>query len=425
MNIGPVANAGGPYTGTVGSPVGVNGSQSVAPTGSITRYAWDFGDGTRVSAASATASHSYNAPGTFNVTLTITDNAGATATATGAVTISGTTTPSLTPTPPTGTPGAYNGVPASVPGTIEAENFDTGGQGVSYYDTTAGNSGGQYRSTDVDIQSTTDAGGGYNVGWMAVGEWMKYTVNVTKTGTYNLQARVASAGAGGTFHVEVNGVDRTGAITIPNTGGWQNWQTVTVPSVTFATTGLQVVRVVADSAGPSAFVGNLNYLRVVAASSPYRGTPGTLPGRVEAEDFDEGGEAVAYHDTTAGNAGGQYRAADVDIEVSSGGGYNVGWMDAGEWLTYTVNVTATATYTVALRVASTAAGGTVHVEVNGVNRTGPLVIPATGGWQSWQTVTANLGSVNAGIQVIRVVVDARGSSGVVGNLDYLWFSTAR
>ena len=100
-------------------------------------------------------------------------------------------------------------------------------------------------------------------------------------------------------------------------------------------------------------------------------------------------------------------------------------MDAGEWLNYTVNVTATANYSVSLRVATSGAGGTVHVEVNGVDRTGPIVIPVTGGWQSWRTVTVNVGSLNAGIQVVRVVVDARGSSGAVGNLDYLRFSTAR
>ena len=51
-------------------------------------------------------------------------------------------------------------------------------------------------------------------------------------------------------------------------------------------------------------VGNLNYLRVIAASSPYRGTPGTVPGRIEAEDFDEGGEGVAYRDTTPGTPAG-------------------------------------------------------------------------------------------------------------------------
>jgi len=53
-----------------------------------------------------------------------------------------------------GTP--YNGTPVSLPGTVQAENFDTGANGVAYADSTPGNTGGQYRSTDVDIEGTAD-----------------------------------------------------------------------------------------------------------------------------------------------------------------------------------------------------------------------------------------------------------------------------
>src|SRR3954468_1955268 len=75
-----------------------------------------------------------------------------------------------------------------------------------------------------------------------------------------------------------------------------------------------------------------------AALTPYLGTPVSIPGRIDAASFDEGGEGSAYHDATPGNAGGQSRSSDVDIEPASEGGYDVGWIDAGEWLNYTVNV---------------------------------------------------------------------------------------
>ena len=52
----------------------------------------------------------------------------------------------------------YNGTAWPIPGTIEAENYDTGGKFVAYYDTTAGNSGGQYRSDDVDIETCSEGG---------------------------------------------------------------------------------------------------------------------------------------------------------------------------------------------------------------------------------------------------------------------------
>ena len=88
----------------------------------------------------------------------------------------------------------YGGTPAALPGTVQSENFDEGGSGVAYFDTTSGNSGGQYRATDVDIQSTTDTGGGYNVGCDPPGRVAQYSVNVASAGTYVLDVRVASVG---------------------------------------------------------------------------------------------------------------------------------------------------------------------------------------------------------------------------------------
>src|SRR4029453_15059208 len=71
---------------------------------------------------------------------------------------------------PTSTP--FGGTAAAIPGTVEAENFNDGGAGVGYLDNTPGNQGGTYRSTDVDIQTTSDIGGGYKVSFIAPGEWL-------------------------------------------------------------------------------------------------------------------------------------------------------------------------------------------------------------------------------------------------------------
>ena len=61
-----------------------------------------------------------------------------------------------------------------------------------FHDNDAANQGGQYRTTAVDIEATTDSGGGYNVGWFDAGEWLEYTVNVPSAGDYTLTARVAT-----------------------------------------------------------------------------------------------------------------------------------------------------------------------------------------------------------------------------------------
>ena len=81
-----------------------------------------------------------------------------------------------------------------------------------------------------------------------------------------------------------------------------------------------------------------------SSQSPYGGTVWSIPGRIEAEDYDTGGEGVAYHDTDSGNNGGDYRLNDVDIDTSSAD-YAVGWIDADEWLEYTSTWTPVATTT--------------------------------------------------------------------------------
>jgi hypothetical protein len=75
----------------------------------------------------------------------------------------------------------FSGVPAPIPGTIQAENFDNGGEGVGYHDTTSGNAGGVSRSTDVDLAALA-GGGGYVVGWVSAGEWLNYSVSVAASG---------------------------------------------------------------------------------------------------------------------------------------------------------------------------------------------------------------------------------------------------
>jgi hypothetical protein len=162
---------------------------------------------------------------------------------------------------PAGSP--YGGVAVSLPGTIQVENFDEGGAGVAYVDHTTTNSGGKYRSTGVDIEATGDAGGGYDVGWAGAGEWLNYSVTVATAGTYDFEVRVASAGAGGKFHIEVNGTDKTGALTVPNTGGWQVWTTLKKTGVVLSK-GSQAIRLVMDTNGSTGAIGNFNWIRVAA-----------------------------------------------------------------------------------------------------------------------------------------------------------------
>jgi endonuclease/exonuclease/phosphatase family metal-dependent hydrolase len=312
---------------------------------------------------------------------------------------------------------APSNTPKNLPGTIQAEDFDNGPNGTAYWDDSGGNSGGQYRSTDVDIENSSE--GGYNVGWTSGGEWLNYTVNVASSGTYTFEFRVASAG-GGRMHVEFNGDDKTGSISVPATGGWQSWTTVRKDVSLSA--GVQVMRVVFDTGGINltamlASAGSSPAPPPTSASSPYGGRAWSLPGTVQSEDFDQGGNGVAYYDNSSGNAGGVYRSTDVDIEATSNG-YAVGWAYAGEWLRYSVDVASGANYRLTARVASAGGGGTFHVEFNGIDRTGSLRVPNTGGWGSYQDVAVDV-YLDPGAQPMRLVLDSNGSTGAVGNFSFI------
>jgi endonuclease/exonuclease/phosphatase family metal-dependent hydrolase len=348
----------------------------------------------------------------------------------------------------------YGGNPWVIPGVIQAEDFDDGGQGVGYYDHTWGNDGGAYRSGDVDIATTPL--GLYTVGWAGAGEWLQYTVNVTAAGNYTVVARVASAGSGGAFHIEFNGVDKTGSMRVPDTGSWVTYQNLS--ATVWLEAGVQSMRIVLDSNGSTGAVGNLHFVRfeagdsgsgggassdggattgsgstsggstsegstagsVASGSSSFTGSALAIPGTIEAEDFDHGGQGVGYYDHSGGNEGGAYRSSDVDIAVTPMGLYTVGWTGVGEWLNYTVNVTAAGNYTVVARVASAGSGGTFHIEFNGADKTGSMRVPDTGGWGTYQNLPATVW-LDAGVQSMRIVFDSAGSTGAIGNLHFVRF----
>jgi len=143
---------------------------------------------------------------------------------------------------------------------IEAENFDNGGKGVAYYNTNSTNPGGLYRTNEtVGIEATSDAGGGYDVGWTAAGDWLEYTMKIPQAGTYNLRLRVAGTSAG-SVQVLAGGADLTGEWTLPNTGGAQTWRTVT--NSVFLAPGRQKLHI-----NVLAGVFNLNWIELSPATT--------------------------------------------------------------------------------------------------------------------------------------------------------------
>jgi len=130
----------------------------------------------------------------------------------------------------------------SIPGIVYADNYDMGPLNYAYNDVdyennggsqTSSNSGGSYRNDGVDIEPCNDLPtNGYDVGWINTGEWMKYTVNIAQAGSYNIDVRYASNQAGGKFVFRIDGNIVSPIEDVPVTGGWQNWQTMTLQNIT-------------------------------------------------------------------------------------------------------------------------------------------------------------------------------------------------
>jgi len=159
-----------------------------------------------------------------------------------------------------------------------------------------------------------------------------------------------------------------------------------------------------------------------AAEGPYGGTPAAIPGKVMAENYDTGGQGVAYNVTSVNGTDNSYRSDGVDLETatSPATGNDLGWTASGQWFRYTVNVATAGTYTVSLLVAApTAVTDGFHISnSSGTDLSGTINVPKTGGWEDWTTVTATV-TLPAGTQTLTVNQDNAG-----WNIDYLYFAAA-
>ncbi|MDT8432856.1 MAG: glycosyl hydrolase, partial [Bacteroidales bacterium] len=144
----------------------------------------------------------------------------------------------------------WAGLPAALPGTIEAglyDKFEGGtGQGISYVDLSTANEGGFRPGEYVD--AVADPGEGATVGWIAAGEWLEYMVDVETAGVYDLSFRYASGNAngGGPFHFEIDGRRISPDISVNTTNYWDSWSVQTAEGIELGK-GVQVLRIVFTS----------------------------------------------------------------------------------------------------------------------------------------------------------------------------------
>ena len=147
---------------------------------------------------------------------------------------------------------AYKGV-VSIPGIIQAENFDKGGEGFTFHDADAEDEGDASYRTDDEGVDVVKGNGGSVLGYTAVGEWYEYSINVKEAGKYSCEATVSSGTTGSGFNV---GLVKDGKVTtlcrisVPQTGS-NSWDTYKVVKSTFNANleeGEQILRITISGA---------------------------------------------------------------------------------------------------------------------------------------------------------------------------------
>ena len=369
--------------------------------------------------------HTYTGAGTYTATLTVTSAGGSTS-----------TTKTITVTKPTTTvPGA------AIPGHIEAENYNTGGENIAYHDVESANLGGAYRTAEgVDIEMKSSEGS-YVVGWVRPGEWLKYSVNVAEAGVYDVSFRVSSAQSDrpgfpdrSTAPTPARSWSRTRAspdyrtvvqqVSLPagahvirlyfngyTNVNWFKFQSSMDPAHTSFRHRRQrhpTKRYPPAGRGRAALDSDSIHLRVRHRSGVSRPRTSTPAERTS-----------GYYDTTASNIGGIYRPnEDVDIELNRGPGEQPRGQlhQARRVAQYTVNARETGDYDVVFRVSSEQATTQMRLQVDGVTAT-TFTVPNTGGYETYTNVTQKV-RLTRGPHVLRLVF------GGYHNIDYMAFGTA-
>lgn len=251
----------------------------------------------------------------------------------------------------------------SLPGKIEAENYDL--------------------AHEVQTETTSDIDGVLNVGYIDDNDWLDYNVTVSSADSYKFSFRIANSYGSGVIQIKNADGVVLGSVDVPQTGGWQNWSTISTTLDLPA--GNQLLRIYALK---GAF--NFNWFEVkkesllapeLSAQISYY----PIPSKIEAEDnhFNSGLGTGATND--------------------AGGGLEVGWIPDNSWLAYGVSSSSSQFYTLRFRVANAFSENALIQITDSSNVVlQEIAVPQTGGMQNFQTISTLL-HLPSGNFLIKVV----------------------
>lgn len=176
--------------------------------------------------------------------------------------------------------------------------------------------------------------------------------------------------------------------------------TLTINNATVADAGTYTVTVSNGIVSENSAPVNI----IVQTQTPYNNTRHVIPGIIEAWQYDEGGEGLAYNDFDSGNnSNSNIRNDNVDIGSSNdpSSNYAIGYNNTGDWLEYSSTVTISGTYRLDVRVASDESGKFILQDGSGTNISNETDVNWTGGWTDWETVSSGQFHLDAGDQIFR------------------------
>lgn len=150
----------------------------------------------------------------------------------------------------------------------------------------------------------------------------------------------------------------------------------------------------------------------------------TLPGKIEMEDYDLGGQGIAYYDKDVENQGEAYRNEGVDIvtvdSISESKGYAIGYTQEGEWTEYSIVTKKTAPYFYKAHVASGLDFSSFILMVDGKQVADTVKIPQTDNWNTYTMVDGKTSTIESGEHILRVRI-----SGAYANIDWIAFADTK
>ena len=150
----------------------------------------------------------------------------------------------------------------------------------------------------------------------------------------------------------------------------------------------------------------------------------SVPGFVQLEDYDMGGQSVSFYDKDFVNEGGAYREDGVDIvqidSAAASKGYAIGYTQAGEWLEYSVNVVTTSKFVFRASVADGLEGGSIRLFIDGKAVTDTVAVPQTEDWNTYTLMDGETIEIEKGDHVLRVQF-----TGSYVNLDWIQFALTK